>query len=228
MKLSIVIPAYNEAGTIRDVLRRVLDTPYDKQIIVVDDGSTDGTREILAEIADPAIEVIVHTRNRGKGAALKTGFAAASGDVVIVQDADLEYDPRDYAALLEPLLSGNADVVYGSRFLSGPRRVLFFWHMLANKTLTLVSNMLTNLNLTDMETGYKAFRIDVVRHLSLESKGFGVEPEITAKVARLGYRVYEVPVSYNGRTYEEGKKVQWTDALSALPRSFATACCQAK
>ena len=216
MKLSIVIPAYNEAGTIRDVLRRVLDTPYDKQIIVVDDGSTDGTREILAEIANPAIEVIVHTRNQGKGAALKTGFAAARGDVVIVQDADLEYDPRDYAALLEPLLSGNADVVYGSRFLSGPRRVLFFWHMLANKTLTLVSNMLTNLNLTDMETGYKAFRIDVVRHLWLESNGFGVEPEITAKVARLGYRVYEVPVSYNGRTYEEGKKVQWTDAVSAL------------
>jgi glycosyltransferase involved in cell wall biosynthesis len=220
MKLSIVVPAYNEAGTIHDMLRRVLDTPYDKQIIVVDDGSTDGTREILAEVDDPAIQVIAHKHNRGKGAALKTGFAAATGDIVIVQDADLEYDPRDYRALLEPLLSGKADVVYGSRFLSGPRRVLFFWHMVANKMLTLISNMVTNLNLTDMETGYKAFRIDVVHHLSLESKRFGVEPEITAKVARLGYRVYEVPISYNGRTYEEGKKVQWTDAVSALGAIF--------
>jgi glycosyltransferase involved in cell wall biosynthesis/precorrin-6B methylase 2 len=220
MKLSIVIPAYNEAGTIRDVLRRVLDTPYDKQVIVVDDGSTDGTRAILAEIEDPAIEVIEHKHNRGKGAALRTGFAAVSGDVVIVQDADLEYDPRDYGALLEPLLSGKADVVYGSRFLSGPRRVLFFWHAVANKTLTLISNMVTNLNLTDMATGYKAFRIEVVRHLSLESNGFSVEPEITAKVARLGYRVFEVPISYNGRTYEEGKKVEWTDGLWALAAIF--------
>ncbi len=222
MKLSIVIPAYNEAGTIRDILRRVQDTPYDKQIIVVDDGSTDGTREILAEIGEqsPAIQVIEHKHNRGKGAALKTGFDAATGDVVIVQDADLEYDPRDYEALLEPLLTGKADVVYGSRFSGSSRRVLFFWHAVANWGLTLISNMVTNLNLTDMETGYKAFRIDVVRHLTLESKRFGVEPEITAKVARLGYRLYEVPISYNGRTYAEGKKIGWTDALSALAAIF--------
>jgi SAM-dependent methyltransferase len=220
MKLSIVIAAYNEAGTIRDIVRKVRATPFTKEIIVVDDGSTDGTREILDEIAGDDLRVLVHERNQGKGAALKTGFAVASGDYVIVQDADLEYDPHDYGMLLEPLVAGKADVVYGSRFLGSSRRVLFFWHMVANKALTLLSNMVTNLNLTDMETGYKAFRIDVVRRLSLQSKRFGVEPEITAKIARLGCRVYEVPVAYHGRTYEEGKKIQWTDALIAVVTIF--------
>ena len=216
MKLSVVIPTFNEAGTIRDIVRKVQATPHPKEIIVVDDGSTDGTCEILKELADPTLRVIRHPRNLGKGAALKTGFAAVTGELVIVQDADLEYDPRDYDVLLEPLLTGNADVVYGSRFLGGARRVLFFWHMVGNKALTLLSNMVTNLNLTDMETGYKAFRTEVVRRLALQSQRFGVEPEITAKVARLGYRVYEVPISYHGRTYEEGKKIGWTDALSAV------------
>ncbi|MCA1648023.1 MAG: glycosyltransferase family 2 protein, partial [Chloroflexi bacterium] len=216
MKLSIVIAAYNEAGTIRDIVRKVRATPFTKEIIVVDDGSTDGTREILSEIAGDDLRVIVHERNQGKGAALKTGFAAANGDYVIVQDADLEYDPHDYGTLLEPLVAGKADVVYGSRFLGSSRRVLFFWHMVANNMLTLFSNMVTNLNLTDMETGYKAFRIEVVRRLSLKSKRFGVEPEITAKIARLGCRVYEVPIAYHGRTYEEGKKIKWTDAVTAV------------
>jgi glycosyltransferase involved in cell wall biosynthesis len=159
---------------------------------------------------------LFHRRNRGKGAALRTGFAYAAGDYVVVQDADLEYDPNDYPILLEPLLSGKADAVFGSRFLSGPKRVLFFWHMVANKILTLLSNMTTNLNLTDMETGYKALRIEVVRQLFLQSDRFGIEPEITAKVARLGCRVYEVPISYHGRTYEEGKKIRWTDAVWAI------------
>src|SRR6266481_1247002 len=206
MQLSIVVPVYNEAATILASLERVQLAPFDKEIIVVDDGSTDGTREILAKIADPDIKVFFHRQNRGKGAALRTGFAQATGDYVVVQDADLEYDPQDYATLLEPLLNGRADVVFGSRFLSGPKRVLFFWHMIANTLLTLASNMTTNLNLTDMETGYKVLRLDVVRQLHLQSDRFGIEPEITAKVARLRCRIYEVPISYNGRTYEEGKK----------------------
>ncbi len=216
MKLSVVVPVYNEAPTILASLERVQLASFDKEIIVVDDGSTDGTRDILATIADPNIRVFFHRQNRGKGAALRTGFAQATGDYVLVQDADLEYDPRDYPTLLEPLLNGEADVVFGSRFLSGPKRVLFFWHMVANQLLTLVSNMTTNLNLTDMETGYKAFRLEVVRSLSLRSDRFGIEPEMTAKVARLGCRVYEVPISYHGRTYEEGKKIRWTDAFWAL------------
>lgn len=216
MKLSVVIPVYNEAETIREILNRVQKTPFHKEIIVVDDGSTDGTRQILAAIADPNVHVILHERNSGKGTALRSGFAAATGDYVVVQDADLEYDPRDYSALLEPLLNGDADVVYGSRFMGSPRRVLFFWHMVANQALTLLSNMVTNLNLTDMETGYKAFKIEVVRRLSLRSSRFGIEPEITAKVARLGCRVYEVPISYHGRTYQEGKKIRWTDGISAV------------
>ncbi|MBM2812996.1 MAG: hypothetical protein HW416_3755, partial [Chloroflexi bacterium] len=215
-RLTIVIPAYNEAATIREVLRRVLAAPFDKEIIVVDDGSTDGTREILGELEDETVRVILHERNLGKGAALRTGFEAATGDVVIVQDADLEYNPKDYPALLQPILDGHADAVYGSRFIGTPRRVLFFWHAVANKALTLLSNMVTNLNLTDMETGYKAFRIEVVRRLHLSSKRFGVEPEITAKIARLGYRIYEVPISYYGRTYEEGKKIRWTDGMAAI------------
>jgi glycosyltransferase involved in cell wall biosynthesis len=216
MKLSIVVPVYNEAATILASLERVQMTPFDKEIIVVDDGSVDGTRDVLAGIADPTIRVFFHSRNRGKGAALRTGFAQATGDYVLVQDADMEYDPADYPTLLQPLLNGHADVVFGSRFLSGPKRVLFFWHMVANTMLTLASNMTTNLNLTDMETGYKVFRTEVVRQLHLQSDRFGIEPEITAKVARLGCRVYEVPISYHGRTYEEGKKIRWTDGFWAM------------
>ncbi|HEV8570799.1 MAG TPA: glycosyltransferase [Actinoplanes sp.] len=216
VQLSVVIPAYNERATIREVLRRVQATPHDKEILVVDDGSSDGTREILAGVTDPNVRVLLHERNQGKGAALRTGFAAATGDFLIVQDADLEYDPRDYEKLLEPLLAGDADVVYGSRFAGYPRRVLFFWHTVANQFLTLLSNMTTNMNLTDMETGYKAFRIDVVRRLVVESERFGVEPEITAKIAKLGCRVYEVPISYHGRTYAEGKKIGWRDAVQAV------------
>ncbi len=215
MKVSVIIPAFNEAATIREILRRVQETPFDKEIIVVDDGSTDGTGEALATVDRRNLRVIAHEKNRGKGAAVRTGFAAATGDYVILQDADLEYDPRDYARLLEPLIEGDADVVYGSRFVGSPRRVLLFWHTVGNHVLTLLSNMVTNLNLTDMETGYKAFRIDVVRRLSLNSERFGIEPELTAKVAKLRCRVYEVPVSYHGRTYEEGKKIRWTDGISA-------------
>ncbi|HLZ22630.1 MAG TPA: glycosyltransferase family 2 protein [Ktedonobacterales bacterium] len=216
MKLSIVVPVYNEAATVLATLERVRRTPFPKEIVVVDDGSTDGTREVLAAIADPTVRVFLHSKNRGKGAALRTGFAQVTGDYVLVQDADLEYDPQDYPTLLAPLLSGKADVVFGSRFLSGPRRVLFFWHMVANTLLTLVSNMTTNLNLTDMETGYKVLCADVVHNLHLQSDRFGIEPEITAKVARMRCRIYEVPISYNGRTYEEGKKIRWTDAFWAL------------
>lgn len=216
MKLSVVVPVYNEAATILASLRRVQDTPFDKEIIVVDDGSGDGTREVLAGISDPEIRVFFHARNQGKGAAVRTGFAHATGDLVLIQDADLEYDPSDYPVLLEPLLKGDADVVFGSRFLSGPKRVLFFWHMVGNRILTLLSNMTTNLNLTDMETGYKVFRIEVVRELALQSNRFGIEPEITAKVARLGCRIYEVPISYHGRTYAEGKKIGWKDGVKAI------------
>ncbi len=216
MKLSVVVPVYNEAATILATIQRVQLSPFNTEIVVVDDGSTDGTRDVLRAIADPTVRVFFHSQNRGKGAALRTGFAQASGDYVIVQDADLEYDPADYPTLLQPLLNGDADVVFGSRFLSGPKRVLFFWHMVANSMLTLASNMTTNLNLTDMETGYKVFRLEVVRQLALRSDRFGIEPEITAKVARLQCRVYEVPISYHGRTYEEGKKIRWTDAFWAL------------
>lgn len=216
MMLSVVIPAYNEAATIREILRRVLATPYEKEIIVVDDCSTDGTRQILEGLAEPSVRLVRHAVNQGKGAALRTGFGAATGDFVIVQDADLEYDPRDYGVLLAPLIDGDADVVYGSRFVGSPRRVLLFWHTVGNQVLTLLSNMTTNLNLTDMETGYKAFRLDVVQRLALESQRFGVEPEITAKIARLGCRVYEVPISYHGRTYAEGKKIGWRDGFKAL------------
>jgi glycosyltransferase involved in cell wall biosynthesis len=216
MKLSVVVPVYNEYATILDVIRRVQETPYDKEIVVVDDGSTDGTSEVLAGIRDSQIRIIRHGTNLGKGAALRTGFGAALGDFVIVQDADLEYDPRDYASLLAPLIEGSADVVYGSRFLGSPRRVLLFWHTIGNQLLTTLSNMVTNLNLTDMETGYKAFRLEVVRRLNLQSQRFGVEPEITAKIARLGCRVYEVPISYRGRTYLDGKKIRWTDGFRAI------------
>jgi glycosyltransferase involved in cell wall biosynthesis len=212
-RISVVIPAYNEARTVAEVVRRVLRQPYNSEIVVVDDGSTDDTPAILSELAGPRVRVLRHERNRGKGAALRTGFAAVDGDFVVVQDADLEYDPRDYAGLLEPLIAGDADVVYGSRFTGTPRRVLLFSHTVGNRALTLLSNLATNLNLTDMTTGYKAFRLDVVRRLAIVSDGFSAEPEITAKVARLGCRVYEVPISYRGRTYAEGKKIGWVDGV---------------
>ena len=217
MKLSIVIPAYNESKTLIEIIKRVRNTPFDKEIIIVDDCSTDGTRELLKEIeSEPDIQVFYHEKNTGKGAALRTGFKKAAGDIVIVQDADLEYDPVDYVRLVDPITRDMADVVYGSRFLGGPHRVLYFWHSVANTFLTFFSNMMTNLNLTDMETCYKVFRRDVIQRISLTSNRFGVEPEITQKIARLNVRVYEIPISYHGRTYGEGKKIGWKDAASAI------------
>jgi glycosyltransferase involved in cell wall biosynthesis len=216
MLLSIVIPAFNEAAFLPEVIRRVEETPYDKEIIVVDDGSTDGTRDYLKGLPKDRAKVILHERNMGKGAALRSGIALATGDIIIVQDADLEYDPKDYQALLGPILDGKADVVYGSRFLGGPHRVLLFWHSVGNSLITLLSNMFTDLNLTDMETGYKAFRKKVFDTITIESNRFGVEPEITAKVAKKGFRIYEVPISYYGRSYQEGKKITWKDGVLAL------------
>lgn len=217
MKLSIVIPAYNEKNTIRAIVDRVRATPFEKEIIIVDDCSKDGTRDILRELErEPDIRVLYHEVNQGKGAALRTGFTHARGDIVIVQDADLEYDPAEYGALIDPIVTDKADVVYGSRFLGGPHRVLYFWHSIGNRLLTLLSNMTTDLNLTDMETCYKVFRREVIQRVTIRSNRFGVEPEITAKIARMGVRVYEIPISYNGRRYSEGKKIGWKDAISAF------------
>ena len=218
MKLSVVIPVFNERKTIEEILHRVqaVDVGMEKEIIVVDDSSTDGTRDLLQELASPQVKVLFHEKNMGKGAALQTGFAQAEGDIVLVQDADLEYDPREYLKLLEPILDGRADVVYGSRFLGGPHRVLFFWHYLGNKMLTAFSNMLSNLNLTDMETCYKVFKKEVLQQIRLKSRRFGFEPEITVKLAKLKCRIYEVPISYSGRLYEEGKKIGWKDGIAAL------------
>ena len=214
--LSIIIPAYNEVDFIGDVIRRVQETPYEKEIIIVDDGSVDGTRDILKNLKEPNITVVLQEVNQGKGAALRAGFARAKGDIVIIQDADLEYDPRDYPKLLEPILEGKADVVYGSRFLGGPHRVLYFWHYIGNMAVTLLSNMFTNLNLTDMETGYKVFKREVLKDITIESNRFGFEPEITAKIAKGRFKVYEIPISYYGRSYEEGKKITWRDGIKAF------------
>ncbi len=218
MKLSVVIPVYNEKDTIAEILRRVraADVGLEKEIVIVDDGSTDGTRDFLRTLDSPEIRVFLHEKNTGKGGALRTGFANVRGDIILIQDADLEYDPREYSKLLEPILDGRADVVYGSRFLGGPHRVLFFWHYVANRFLTTFCNMLSNLNLTDMETCYKVFRREVVAKIDLKSRRFGCEPEITLKVAKQRCRVYEVPISYSGRDYSEGKKIGWKDGLAAL------------
>ena len=233
-RVSVIMPVYNERATIEEILRRVQAVEMDKEIVIIDDGSTDGTREFLANFAERCdsariplpqshadtradqIRVFFQDRNQGKGAALRRGFRAAQGEIVIIQDADLEYDPDDYHKLISPIEEGRADVVYGSRFLGGPHRVLFFWHSVGNKLLTLISNMVTNLNLSDVWTCYKAFRSEVLRDIDLREDRFGFEQEITIKTARGGWRVYEMPISYYGRTYEEGKKITWKDGFRAF------------
>lgn len=219
MKLSIVIPVYNEEATLAEIIRRVQATPYDKELIIVDDASRDRSREILQDLAKQHdnIRPFFHDRNQGKGAALRTGFAQVTGDIVLIQDADLEYNPTDYPELLKPIERGVADVVYGSRLVgAAPHRVLFFWHYVGNKMVTTLSNMFTNLNLTDMETCYKVFKAEVLKPIKIRSERFGVEPELTAKIARQRCRVYEVPISYDGRDYSEGKKITWKDGIAAI------------
>jgi glycosyltransferase involved in cell wall biosynthesis len=217
-KLSIVMPVYNEKDTVEKIISRVMsvDVGLEKELVIVDDFSQDGTRDILAKLNDPRIKVFFHPENLGKGSALQTGFSKAAGDIVLVQDADLEYDPDEYPVLLHPILDGRADVVYGSRFLSGPHRVLFFWHSVGNKLLTTFSNMLSNLNLTDMETCYKVFKKSVLDRIKLKSKRFGFEPEVTIKISKMKVRIYEVPISYSGRDYSEGKKIGWKDGFAAI------------
>jgi len=217
VRLSVVMPVYNERDTLEEIVRQVLATRLAHEIVMVDDGSTDGTREIMQQWEnDQRVKVIYHERNMGKGSAVRTGFQAATGDVIVIQDADLEYDPRDYPKLIQPIQEGRADVVYGSRFIGGPARKVYFWHRVGNNLLTLVTNILYNLDLTDMETCYKCFRAEVVRNMPLRSRRFELEPEITAKIAKRGYRIYEVPISYYGREYHEGKKITGWDALPAL------------
>ena len=215
--LTVVVPCYNERGTVLDLVNRVLASSLVAEVILVDDGSTDGTRELYTEITDPRVQVLLHDKNQGKGAALRTGFAAAKSEFVIVQDADLEYDPAEYPKLVEPLISGRAGAVYGSRFVSSePHRVLYFWHSVGNRLLTLMSNMVTDLNLTDMETCYKVFRRDVIQAIDIEEDRFGFEPEVTAKLAQMGVAIYEVGIAYAGRTYEDGKKIGWRDGVRAV------------
>jgi glycosyltransferase involved in cell wall biosynthesis len=232
VKVSVVIPAYNEINTLKTAIQRVVAVDCDKEIVIVDDGSTDGSRELLVALAEqglaawlPAPEeqrgenvarVHFQPRNMGKGAALRAGFALVTGDIVVIQDADLEYDAQDIPTLIKPILDGIADATFGSRFIGSPRRVLYFWHTVLNQTLTLISNAFNDLNLTDMETGYKAFRAEVIKSVVIEEDRFGVEPELTAKLARMNLRIYEVPISYRGRTYAEGKKIGWKDGVRAL------------
>jgi glycosyltransferase involved in cell wall biosynthesis len=217
MKLSVVVPVYNEKNTIREIYKRIRAVDLDKEIILVDDCSTDGTRDIIKEFEDVNTNIYFHEKNTGKGAALRTGFQKATGDILVIQDADLEYDPSEYPKLIRPIIEGKADVVYGSRFSGGEcHRILFFWHMAGNKFLTLLSNIFTNLNLTDLETCYKVFNREVYEKIKIEENRFGVDPEITAKVAKLGARIYEVGISYAGRNYREGKKIGWKDGVSAI------------
>jgi glycosyltransferase involved in cell wall biosynthesis len=232
MKLSIVIPVYNEAPTLREAIERVAALDLHKELVIVDDGSKDGSREMVADLREKGLaawlphperqrgttEVRVHLQpqNMGKGAALRAGFALASGDIVVIQDADLEYNPQDIRHLIQPIIDGIADVTFGSRFIGTPRRALYFWHTMLNRGLTLASNMLNDLNITDMETCYKAFRAEVIKAVQIEEDRFGIEPELTAKVAKMHLRIYEVPVSYQGRTYEEGKKIGWKDGVRAI------------
>jgi len=233
MELTVVIPAYNEINTIRQILEKVQQVDLQKEIIIIDDFSTDGTREFLEQVINTKntsqldennvtfptnnIQVLFQDKNRGKGAALKRGFSEANGNLIVIQDADLEYDPEDFLTLIQPIKKGYADVVYGSRFIGGaPHRILFFWHSIGNKILTFVSNVFTNLNLTDMETCYKMFKKDLIDHIDLEENGFGIEPELTAKFARLGARIYEVGISYYGRSYYEGKKITWRDGIRTI------------
>jgi len=220
LKLSILIPVYNERATILEILDRVQEAPLpkvidEKEIIAVDDGSTDGTRELLSQVEQQGVSVLYHEHNQGKGAAIRTALARATGDIIIIQDADLEYDPRDYAQLVQPIVEGRAKVVYGSRFL-GPRMAMMFWHMLGNSALTLMTNILYDAILSDMETGYKAFRADVIKAIPLHSRRFDFEPEVTAKVLKRGHRIFEVPISYYGREYREGKKISWKDGVVAV------------
>jgi glycosyltransferase involved in cell wall biosynthesis len=217
VRLSVVIPVYNEVGTVETLLRRVREVPLQLEVIVVDDGSTDGTRDVLPRFDGTLIDrLLMHEKNAGKGAALRTGFRHATGDVVVVQDADMEYDPHELPMLLAPILRGKADAVYGSRFLGGPHRVLFFWHSVGNRVLTILSNMFTDVNLTDMETCYKMVRRELLQSLPLSANRFGIEPELTARLAQAGARIYELPISYDGRSYAEGKKIGWKDGVSAL------------
>ena len=215
VKLSIIMPVYDEVETVLEIIKRVKEVPFDKEIIVVDDGSTDGTRELL-ERSGAGIKAFFHEANYGKGAAIRTALPHITGDIVIIQDADLEYDPSEYPRLIAPILEGRADVVYGSRFLGGPHRVLFFWHAVGNRLITALSNMLSDLSLSDMETGYKVVRAEVFKKITIESNRFGFEPEITAKLAKMGCRIYEIPISYWGRNYSEGKKISWKDGIAAI------------
>ena len=237
MKLSLVIPVYNELATLPEIVSRIAAVDIDKELVIVDDMSTDGSREALVELRDEGLErwlaahgkqrprlrinevqVLLQPQNMGKGAALRAGFAATTGDIVVIQDADLEYDPQDLLRVIQPIVDGIADVTFGSRFIGTPRRALFFWHQMLNNALTLLSNMFNDLNITDMETCYKAFRSDIIRSITVEENRFGIEPELTAKVARMRLRIYEVPVSYHGRTYDEGKKIGWTDGVRRRAR----------